>query len=124
MADVDKLVSQVSNIFLERPEIPGQERLRKIVKAQAGVLEMSGESAYTNSELDAAVAAVQIRYTTSMDLGSLFEAEDYKPWLDDKRAFIDFYYWGRYLRHLKQRYPVQVVSGLDTITDKIIDHLH
>jgi len=123
MADVDKLVTQVSSMFLERPEIPDQERLRKIVKAIADALEMSGESAFTNAELDAAVAAIQIRHTTSMGLGSLFEAEDYKPWLDDKRAAIDFYYWGRYHRHLKDHFPVQVVSGLGTITDKILDHL-
>lgn len=123
MADLDKLILQVSNIFYERADIPDQKRLWSIVKAQADVLELSGDAAYTKAELDAAVAAVQTRHTTSMGLGILFEAEDHKPWLDDKREGIDFYYWSRYYKHLKENYPVSVVSGLDSITNKILDHL-
>jgi len=67
---------------------------------------------------------LETRFDISMGIGSLLEADDYTPWLDDLRSEIDPYYWSRYKRLLgKNNFSPKVISSLDLVTDKILDHL-
>ncbi|MDF9832410.1 hypothetical protein M2103_000620 [Ereboglobus sp. PH5-5] len=124
MSDLDKLINAVSCLLFKTGQIPTKEKLVAIVKAQATVLALvPGGSPYSEEEVQCAVAKIQTRHDTHMGLGVLFEGEDYKPWLANCRGNIDFYYWSRYHEQLKEKFSVDVVGKLDTITDKILDHL-
>ena len=64
------------------------------------------------------------RFDITMTFGTLFSAETYKPWLDNEKGDIEWYYWDRYKRFLaREKIPPQVIRSLDNITDQILDHL-
>lgn len=94
--------------------------IEKKVRAIAGI---QGE--VSESDIKAIVKKLETRFSISMDVGTLFSGQDYRPWLDDARGGIDWYYWDRYRRYLlgDRHYSPQVVRRLDSITDRILDHL-
>ena len=64
------------------------------------------------------------RVSITQHLGSVLTEATYHPWLDAARARIDPYYWGRYKQLLTQQgFPVNVVSALDSVTDRVLDLL-
>ncbi len=125
--ELNKLLDSVA-VILEDKQPPTEAALLNIVRAQATVLNlMSGEislSCFSDDDLDVVVRALETRFSIRMDLGSLFEAKDYQPWLINRQGEIDWYYWGRYRKYLlKKGFPPHVVVTLDLLTDKILDHL-
>jgi len=79
---------------------------------------------YSESDIDSIIRKLEERFDISMSLGTMFYAEDFRPWLDDARGDIEWYYWSRYRRFLgQQQFPPQVIRSLDDITDQILDHL-
>ncbi len=124
MADIEKLVSMVSAMLFETKQIPTVDELAAIVKAHAATLALvPGGPVYSEAEIQKTIGIIQTRHDTRMEVGVMFEAEDCKPWLSDRHGYIDFYYWNRYHELLKEKFSVDVVGKLDTITDKILDHL-
>jgi hypothetical protein len=77
--------------------------------------------------LDAEEAAWLVRelegsFTTSQARGaSVFS--DFRPWLREKRAQLDFYYWNRLRRYYLEGGVIQpqVVATLDNVTDELLD---
>jgi hypothetical protein len=124
MSDLNKLIDSVA-VILEDKQPPTEEALLNIVKAQAAVLAMtSSMPAFTDVEVETAVKAIEARFSIRMTLGSLFESEDYQPWLVSRQGDINWFYWGRYRKHLlKKGFPPHVVVTMDRLTDKILDHL-
>src|SRR4051812_38030773 len=127
MIDLEKLIDSVAGI-LEEQKPPTEEALRNIVKAQAAVLALTSggasDASLTEQQIEHAVKTLETRFSIRMELGSLFEADDYKPWLAQRQGAIDWFYWTRYRKHLlKKSFPPQVVTTLDRLTDKIVDHL-
>ncbi len=122
--DLNKLIDTVA-VLLEDKQPPTEAALRALVQVQAHALAvMSGSAQYSQDEIDGAVRVLQTRFSIHMSLGSLFQAEDYKPWLINRQGDIDWYYWNRYRKHLlKKGFPGHVVGSLDRLTDKIVDHL-
>jgi len=77
----------------------------------------------TEADINLITKRLEERFDITMKLGTLF-AEDYKPWLDQARGEIDWYYWNRYRRYIsKAKYPPQVIRSMDSITDQILDHM-
>ncbi|MDB4286730.1 Z1 domain-containing protein [Akkermansiaceae bacterium] len=128
MANTDKLTDAVA-LILEHHEPPTEEALREFVSAQAKVLEMlpdhTDQPSYTEEDISQAVSELQTKFSIRMPIGTLFEAEDYKPWLATKQGDIDPYYWDRYRKHLltTKGFPAPVVRTLDQVTDKVLDHI-
>src|SRR6476646_2100575 len=126
MPELDKLIDSVA-VILEERQTHTEEALLAIVKAQAAVLALTSnttETTYSNEDLTAAVRVLEARFSIRMSLGSLFEAEDYQPWLIGKQGEIDWYYLERYRKHLlKNGFAPHVVVTLNRLTDKILDHL-
>lgn len=127
MADLNKLIDSVA-VILEERQPPTEEALLNIVKAQAAVLALTAAQndalRFSDDDLNAAVRALEARFSIRMTLGSMFEGEDYRPWLIGRQGEIDWFYWERYKKHLlKKSFPPHVVVTLDRLTDKIIDHL-
>ncbi len=108
------LLSSLDSDSVERSII--EEKVRAIAEIQGD---------YSEQDISDITRRLEERFNISMSLGTLFSAEDFRPWLlDDARAEIDWYYWDRYRRLLgQQRFPQQVINGLDSITDQILDHL-
>jgi hypothetical protein len=78
-------------------------------------------------QLDAEEAAWLVRelegsFTTSQTRGSSVFS-DFKPWLREKRAELDFYYWNRLRRYYLEGGLIQpqVVATLDSVTDELLD---
>lgn len=127
MADIEKLVDSVSAMLEER-QPQTETALLAIVKAMAPALSLAegtqGGRAFTDADFDAAVRKLMVRFSIRMSMGSMFEAEDYQPWLVGRQGEINWYYWQRYRKHLmKKGFPAHVAATLDRLTDKIADHL-
>jgi hypothetical protein len=127
MADLDQLIASVALMLENRPP-PTENALRKLVDAQAAMLaanaELTGAGQPTSEELATAVRTIMTRFSIRMELGSMFKGENYRPWLTNRQGQIDWYYWKRYRKHLlKKGFPPHVVTTLDLLTDKIVDHL-
>lgn len=123
----NKLIDTVAAILADQKP-PTEEALRNIVKAQAMVLALTSGTGTTASlsdlEIENVVKALETRFSIRMELGSMFEADDYKPWLASRQGQIDWFYRNRYRKHLlKKSFPPHVVATLDRLTDKILDHL-
>ena len=124
MPDLEKLIYHVSDALESRTEPPAEAELMKLLKAHAGALELSAGSPYTPPELEEAMRRLQVQFTTRMGLGTIFEAEDYRPWLAAEQGNIDPYYWTRYRKQLRRGGLSNEVAGvLDHVTYEILDHL-
>lgn len=124
MPDLHKLIYHVSDSLAKRLEPPAESELRTLVNAHAGVLALTEGAPYSAEEIEEALRKVQTIFDMKMGAGALFEAEDYRPWLADRRGTIEPYYWRRYDNLLRSRlFPPLVVGQLDAVTDKVLDHL-
>ncbi len=124
MPDLQKLVYHVSDALEKRQEPPAQDELIRLILAHAGVLALTEGGGYTPEQIEEAAGKIRMMFVTRMGIGSIFEAEDYRPWLAERRGSIDPYYWTRYENHLRsQLLSPHVVRTLDAVTDKILDHL-
>jgi hypothetical protein len=124
MPDLNKLIHHVSDALERREEPPAQPELLNLIQAHAGVLALTEGSPYSPAQIEEALRCLQTEFTTRMGLGTLFQAEDYRPWLAAAQGDIDPYYWTRYRKHLRREgLSKQVVGTLDRVTDEILDHL-
>ena len=92
----------------------------------AGTIERevyNGPFALSKEQESEIIRRLQGVFTTTQTLGATV-LSDYKPWLQQRRASIDFFYWNR----LNQFYisggqlPPSVVSVLDNVTDEVLDY--
>jgi len=98
------------------------ETIKYTVEAFSNIPPFQGK--ISEEEKEYICKQLETRFDIYMGIGNLLEADDYTPWLDDSRNDIDPYYWGRYKRLLvKHSFAPQVISSLDMVTDKILDHL-
>lgn len=124
MPDLEKLIYHVSDALEKRTEPPAESELLNLINAHAGVLALTEGQPYSSVELDEAMRRLQTQFITRMGLGTLFEAEDYRPWLAAEQGNITPYYWTRYQNHLRRGgLSKEVVRTLDAVTDEILDHL-
>ena len=74
-------------------------------------------------ERDSLIRELEESFTTTQRRGAAVLA-DYKPWLNDRRVGIDWYYWDRLRRYYIEgnRLPPQVVATLDAVTDEVLDY--
>jgi len=121
---IDTLIDSIA-LILECREPPSDESLTVLVEAQAKTIEMSRGVSYTKEQIQEAIRAIKESYTTKMDLGSIFEADDYAPWLAQKQGDIDWYFWKRYKKHLltTKKFPPKIVHTLDQTTFDVLDRL-
>jgi hypothetical protein len=124
MPDLEKLIYHVSDALERRQEPPGEAELLNLINAHAGVLSLTEGGAYDTAQIEEAMRKLQTQFITRMGLGTIFEAEDYRPWLASEQGNINPYYWTRYRKHLRREgLSQQVVLALDAVTDEILDHL-
>lgn len=99
----------------------GREFIEENVLKFASV---SGVGELTSDNIERIVRKLETRFSVTMSTGIVFDTEEYRPWLDESRGDIDWFYWKRYKQLLNNNiFPLQVISVLDSITDQILDHL-
>jgi hypothetical protein len=98
-----------------------EDKIREMVIFSIG---MPGCPQLSAEEVDYVAKKLETRFDITMKLGEMFEAE-YRPWLNDARGKITWYFWNRYRRFIggAKRFSPNVVQSLDSITDQILDHL-
>lgn len=108
------LLSSLDASVVERSVI--EEKVRQITLIQGR---------FSEEDVQMITRRLEERFSISMNIGLMFAADDYRPWLDDERGNIDWYYWGRYKRYLaaEERYSPHVIRTLDNDTERILDHL-
>jgi len=123
MSDILTEIEDTSAKALQNhSQIPIELIREYVVKISEVLIQVHGiKTGLSEAELDLITKRLQERFDIIMPLGTLFAAEDYRPWLDENRGGIDWYYWERYKRSLN--YAPNVIQSLDTITDQILDHL-
>lgn len=74
-------------------------------------------------ERETLVRELEESFTTTQKRGAAVLA-DYRPWLNERRSEIDWYYWDRLRRYYIEgdRLPPQVVATLDAVTDEVLDY--
>jgi hypothetical protein len=77
----------------------------------------------SESDLDLLKRKLQASFTIMQKEGSSVLSE-YKPWLDNQKSKLDFYYWNRLRDYLLTQdiLPPNVISTLDSVTDDILDY--
>lgn len=112
----DAAAALLSSIDVDPIPVPIiEEKVRAVANIQGN---------YSNEDIDLITKKLQERFNIGMSLGTIFSSEEYRPWLNDARESIEWYYWNRYKRYLNnQKFPNRVIRGLDSITDQVIDHL-
>lgn len=76
------------------------------------------------SDREDAIKELEHNFTISQGRGATV-FKDHKPWLNEKRGEIDFYYWNRLRRYYLEGniLPSHVVATLDKVTDEVLDFL-
>lgn len=121
MSILEQLEDMVA-IKLQGAKVFDEGRLEKEVRVIAGVLDPT--DSITDAEILRVCRRLEERFSVTMPLGSCIDTEEYRPWLHEVRGSIDWYYWKRYQRYLlKENFPDQVVTQMDIVTDRIVDHL-
>lgn len=80
----------------------------------------------SEKEAEKVIALLQSRLIVSMDTGdSINEKDTYKPWLNNRKIDIDFFYWNRYAKYLEidKKWSRGVVATIDHVTDRMLDLL-
>ena len=63
-------------------------------------------SSLNEADIDLIAKNFEERFDITMSLGTLFSAAEYRPWLDEQRVNVDWFYWGRYRRFsAHERFP-------------------
>lgn len=108
------LLSSLDLTVVERSVI--EEKVRAIASIQGR---------FPDDDVQMIIRRLEERFSIRMNIGTIFTADDYRPWLDDERGNIDWYYWERYKRYLgvEERYSPHVIQTLDIETERILDHL-
>lgn len=88
------------------------------------ISEVSQLMPMTESEKEFVEKQLQASYKVRMDLGtSVINDVTYHPWLANRKAEIDFYYWNRYYKYLEldQGWKSDVIDTLGKVSDEILD---
>jgi len=123
---VEKLEGLMATVAvaLRKSEPLTEDQMLKLVWSYAELQTLSSGETFSQEDLLFVVKSLQERFSIHMGMGTLFSGEDYTPWLDQAKADIDWYYWGRYEKYLIEKgFPSDVVRTLNRITDQVLDHL-
>lgn len=117
-AEQAMLLTMVSTRLGLEPQPIAEDRLADELSLQRGTFTPS------MSDNDAAVvlAVLKERISVTLDLGVAITSADYRPWLEERHAAIEWIRWRAYKKYLLGNgYPIQVVDRMDQTTDEVLD---
>ena len=104
---------------LAQPEVTvTPEEIRDTIKKLRKVFPTSDEDA------ERLARDIERTHDVTMRLGDELSDTSHKPWLDDARSGIEFFYWKRYREYLAQKdFSKGVLTTLHKETDRTLDYL-
>ncbi|MCX6008020.1 MAG: Z1 domain-containing protein [Chloroflexi bacterium] len=125
MTTLTAIEDMAANLLsVQDPSTVTSLRIREAVHLAAKNMCVMYNEEVSEADISCVSKRLEERFDIRMSLGTLFAAEHYKPWLDDARGDIRWYYWDRYKRALDgSRFPPNVIRSMNSITDQILDHL-
>ena len=115
---VAKDLETAVDALLARASEMTPDSIRKLIAAFR-VMPMLG---VTDEEAEFLAKRLEMRHDVTMRVGSVLVEPDFKPWLDQVVAGVDFYYWNRYRRLLAEEMQLsqQVITTLHSETDRAL----
>lgn len=123
MADALTMLDGVVSQLVADQERPTEDSIRETIDAMR-VSPMF--TSITDEQAEQLARQLEERVGISMGFGAVVSDREFRPWLQDARAngLAEPYYWNRYKRLLQQkRYPVDVITSTDAVTDRILDRM-
>ena len=100
--------------------LPTEQEINDVVEYYRSLLNI------TPADAEKVIASLQSRLIVSMDTGdSINKKETYRPWLSNKKAGFEFFYWNRYAKYLEidKKWSKGVVATIDEVSDRVLDLL-
>ncbi len=114
----------MASFALAKGNIPSPERIRETLHQLSKTPMCEG---IDEKDIELLARQFEQRLGVTMELASILDDHDFTPWLDQAKADIDPYFWGRYKRLMLEKGfstgPDGVITKLDEITDKILGRL-
>jgi len=105
------------NVLASMPSRSADD-VRRIVKGLAATLivDASDRIEQTVEEIS---RRIEVKLEITMDDAAVIQAK-FEPWLEGRRAEVEFKYWNRYRRLLGNTLPPKVLGTIDRDTDRIV----
>ncbi|WP_312813776.1 Z1 domain-containing protein [Sedimentibacter sp.] len=124
--NISELVDRVALDLRQRIDgTPTEEDLMASIDLTAQMIKVLGQD-LNAEEKDKIKQTLLARIAVEMDMGiKIIDQSTYHPWLANRKAEIDEYYWNRYKEYLlsDKGWNVDVVDQLDGVGDDILDLL-
>lgn len=124
-AAAQQQAKQFALVMLEKETRPTPELIQEKVQQAAQFAQMTAPPGVV-VDVDALIAEFESIFSHFVAVGRVLEdSRGHVPWLQDKRAEIDWKFWERYRWYLTQHagLPLPVVNSLDTATDEVLGRL-
>ncbi|WP_052471050.1 Z1 domain-containing protein [Dehalococcoides mccartyi] len=120
--NINKLENLAHFLVLQRfpAEVPTEAGIKECL-AQARIL-----TPVTDEECDKVLKLLYAHLQVTMEIGvAVVDESTYKPWLNERKQDITFYYWDRYRKYLERskNWNGVVIETLGRVSDEILDLL-
>src|SRR5699024_1709155 len=114
--NIDNLEASVGAI-LAKENSPTPARIRELIE-QFRIID---SCRVDDASAEKLAKIFEQRHSITMTIGSVLTEQEYEPWLDAARVYIDPYYWSRYKSLLvEQHFSTKVIAALDNVTDRVL----
>lgn len=114
------LALQIARTIVSNIRHPTMDDIKNGAAAAGAALSQAG----TTVDVAALVRRLEADISVFQAAGSVLEEnEDHEPWLDSRRASIDWRFRDAYMEWMQRRLPGDVLRRLDRLTDEILGRL-
>ncbi|BDU71552.1 Z1 domain-containing protein [Mesoterricola silvestris] len=117
MTTEQTIETMAMNVLASQPS-RGAGDVREIVAGLTSVMSPPG-TAGTDAMIEAISKRIEVRLEITMEDATVIQVA-FEPWLEGRRADVEFSYWNRYRRLLGNSLPRSVVGTIDRDTDRIV----
>ena len=115
-SEAAELLEKVVRASLPHDRRPTEDEVRERMEQMRLAVGVSDD------EFDEVRRRLHAKLAISMDLGVGLVSKDHVPWLAQRRAEINPYFWERYRQLLQQQgRPPDVINAVDSVGDTILD---
>ena len=112
-----KQLEDMVSASIVHEKAPTQEMLRETI---GELRAMPKFALVTDSEAEHLAKQLEAKLDVSMSKGAQLTADDFQPWLPNRRKDISPFYWDRYRKLLvQQSLPPRVIIALEDVTERI-----